>query len=1071
VECNPVVAAKLANEGGFIRRRLPSPVDATCIAGCDIAEWDVTNASFPVSCSDAQLRRLTADVLLVKHATASMQRIARLLSQVISLLLMASSVSAKDVDFSRDIRPILSNHCFQCHGPDDEARKADLRLDQRDAAVANHDGQMAIVPGDAAKSIVVERITSADVEARMPPTNFEKPLSQKQIDLLTKWIDSGASYTKHWSFEPIQRPSPPAVRPNDLVRNEIDNFVLATLASKNIEASPSADRYMLIRRAYLDLVGLPPSIREVDEFVADRSEDAWETLLDRVLANPHFGERWGRHWLDQARYADSHGYTNDNERSMWPYRDWVIDAFNRDLSFDQFTIEQLAGDLLENSDLSQQVATGFHRNTLINSEGGTKADQFRDEQVKDRIDTTGLVWMGLTVGCAKCHTHKFDPITQHEYYQLYAFFNSTADANSETPTLKVPTQKQSVAIADLEAKKEELKHQIANDAERAKRQQEWERGLQARVKEFSSEQVDPDTGWSVLKLSGKSLEGRAELSPLDDRSLVVSGQSGLTDEYHATALSPLTTIRSVRLQVLTHESLPRTGPGRAENGNFVLSEFWFRTGDGRELRFSVAGAEHSQPDHEVTKAIDGNGDTGWAINGAPQGSLNQDRTAWFVLPQPLEVELNHALTFKMQFKQKDYGIGRFRLSVSESEWQDNPDTATLAKLAAIPADDRSEDQNQKLEKAFLLQDAVLGPAQAALAKAAKDLDSIREAVPTTMVLQELEEPRKTHLQIRGEFLRTSDEVSAAVPTVLPDIPTGEGRKTRLDFARWLMRPDHPLTARVRVNRIWMRLFGRGLVETEDDFGTQGTLPTHPQLLDWLADQFRRNGWSTKKLLKLIMSSATYRQSSNARPQLSTIDSGNLLLARQTRIRVDAEIVRDLALSVSGRLSPVIGGEGVFPPQEEGIYAFTQRKKNWKTSTGEDRFRRGMYTWFYRSAPYPMLETFDVPKFNTTCTQRDRSNTPLQSLTVANSEAMFELAQEFAQRIQSRVESESEANTLDDDRLTFAFRLCISRNPEENELAILRRYLQQSRERFLEEDKVWTAVARLLMNLDEFITRE
>lgn len=1032
----------------------------------------MTNDSFPASRSDSQLRRLTADILLVKHTTASMQRISRLLSQVIPPLLMASSVFAEEeVDFSRDVRPILSNHCFQCHGPDNATRKADLRLDRRDAAVADHDGQMAIIPGDAANSIVVDRITSPDGELRMPPPDFNKPLSQKQIDLLRKWIDSGASYAKHWSFQPIRRPSPPPARPNDLVRNPIDNFVLATLAANNIEASPPASRYLLIRRAYLDLLGLPPSIQDVDEFVSDPSDSAWERLLDRVLNNPHFGERWGRHWLDQARYADSHGYTNDNERSMWPYRDWVINAFNRDLAFDQFTIDQLAGDLLENSALSQQVATGFHRNTLINSEGGTKADQFRDEQVKDRIDTTGLVWMGLTVGCAKCHSHKFDPITQHEYYQLYAFFNSTADANSETPTLKVPSQKQSAVIADLEAKTEDLKQKIANDAERANRQQTWEHELLAGTKEVSSEQIDPDADWSVLKLSGKSLEGRAELRPLDDRSLVVSGQSGLTDEYHATALSPLTTIRSVRLQVMTHESLPSTGPGRSKNGNFVLSEFWFRTGDGRELRFSVAGAEHSQPDHEVTRAIDGNGDTGWAIDSAPEGNLNQDRTAWFVLPQPLEVELDHALTFKMQFKQKDSGIGRFRLGISESEWQDNPDTATLAKIAAIPVHDRSKDQNQKLENAFLLQDAILGPAQAALAKAAKDLDSIREAVPTTMVLQELEEPRKTHLQIRGEFLRTSDEVSAAVPAVLPAISSGKERNTRLDFARWLMQPDHPLTARVRVNRIWMRLFGRGLVETEDDFGTQGTLPTHPELLDWLADQFRRNGWSTKKLLKLIMSSATYRQSANARPQLSHVDSGNRLLARQNRIRVDAEIVRDLALSVSGRLSPVIGGEGVFPPQEEGIYAFTQRKKSWKTSTGEDRFRRGMYTWFYRSAPYPMLETFDVPKFNATCTQRDRSNTPLQSLTIANSEAMFELAQEFGQRIQSRIQSESQASTLDDDRLIFAFRLCISRHPEKNELAILRRYLQQSRMRFLEEDKVWTAVARLLMNLDEFITRE
>ena len=990
---------------------------------------------------------------------------------LVILLSVASAVSAEEINFSRDILPILSNHCFQCHGPDDDARQAELRLDQRDEAVADRSGHAAIVPGNVAKSALVERIIASDVDTRMPPLEFRKPLSQPQIKLLKKWIQSGAGYSRHWSFEPIQRPSPPSVRPGDLVRNGIDNFVLARLASKNIQASPPADRYMLIRRAYLDLLGLPPSISEVDEFVSDRRDDAWEQMLDRVLDNPHFGERWGRHWLDQARYADSHGYTNDNERSMWPYRDWVIDAFNRDLPFDQFTIEQLAGDLLANPGLSQQVATGFHRNTLINTEGGTKVDQFRDEQVKDRIDTTGLVWMGLTVGCAKCHSHKFDPITQQEYYQLYAYFNSTADTNSETPTLKVPTKEQTAVIANLVAKQADLKKLIATDPDRRTRQLAWELQLLEKAKEAPSEQGDPDAGWTVLNLSGKSLEGRAELNALEDQSLLVSGRTDGTDEYHATARSPLTKIQSVRLEVLTHDSLPKTGPGRAENGNFVLSEFWFRTGDGRELRFSVADAEHSQPDHEAAKAIDGNGDTGWAIDGAPEGSLNRNRIAWFVLPKPLEVELNHALTFKMQFQQQGYGIGRFRLSIAETEWQDNPDAATLATLAAIEANDRSDNQNQKLETAFLRQDAVLGPARASLAKVTKELDAVRKAIPTTMVLQELAEPRKTYLQIRGEFLRTSNEVIPVVPAVLPAMAKGNETGMRLDFAKWLMQPNHPLTARVRVNRIWMRLFGRGLVETENDFGIQGTLPTHPELLDWLADEFRRQGWSTKKLLKLIMNSATYRQTSVSRPELAVVDSGNRLLARQNRIRVEAEIVRDLALSVSGRLSPAIGGPGVYPPQEEGIYAFTQRKKNWKTSTGDDRFRRGMYTYFYRSAPYPMLETFDVPKFNATCTRRERSNTPLQSLTIANSAAMFELATESGQRIMSSVPVSSASGTLDDERLTFAFRLCLSRAPEKHELAVLRRYLLQSRERFSDESEAWTAVARLLLNLDEFITRE
>jgi len=599
----------------------------------------------------------------------------------------------------------------------------------------------------------------------------------------------------------------------------------------------------------------------------------------------------------------------------------------------------------------------------------------------------------------------------------------------------------------------------------------WEQMVLVKANAATFTEIDPDAGWTVLELSGKSLEG-SKLTALDDHSLLVDGEKGTTDEYHATARSPLTKIRSVRLEVFPHESLPKNGPGRAANGNFVLSEIWFRTGDGRELRFGIAGAEHSQPKYEVAKAIDGKDDTGWAINNAPEGSLNRKRSAWFVLPVPLEVERGHALTFKMQFHQKSYSIGRFRLSISPDEWQDNPDVSTLATLIKIPTADRSKDQKQRLEAAFLKQDPVLGPLQAALEQTEKQLEDVKRSVPTTMVLEELDKPRKAHLQIRGDFLRTSDEVAPNVPSVLPPLEAEESHLTRLDFARWLMHPDHPLTARVRVNRIWMRLFGNGLVETENDVGIQGSLPTHPELLDWLADEFRRLGWSHKKLIRMIMLSATYRQTSSARPDLAAVDARNLLLARQNRLRVEAEIVRDLALAVSGKLSPAIGGPSVYPPQEDGVYAFTQRKKNWKTSTGEQRYRRGMYTFFYRSAPYPMLETFDVPKFNTTCTRRSRSNTPLQSLTIANSEAMFELAKQFGERIASYDTEEREGSQADDEkRIVFAFRTCFARPPNPKELGIVRDYFKQSRERFQEEQQAWTAVARLLINLDEFITRE
>jgi hypothetical protein len=977
--------------------------------------------------------------------------------------LLGLPTHADDVDFNRDIRPILSNHCFQCHGPDEDSREANLRLDSLDQATAKRDDSSpAIVAGDSLKSGVMQRVTSDDPDVQMPPKDFGKPLNETQIALLKKWIDGGANFAKHWSFEPIQRPKLPAIKVSSLLRNPIDHFVVDELGRRQISPSPEADRHTLIRRVYLDLLGLPPSIEDVDRFMADARDDAFKKLLDQVLESPHFGERWGRHWLDQARYADSHGYTNDNERSMWPYRDWVINAFNRDLPFDQFTIEQLAGDLLDEPTLSQRVATGFHRNTLINSEGGTKADQFRDEQVKDRIDTTGLVWMGLTVGCAKCHTHKFDPITQHEYYQLYAFFNSTTDANSETPKLDVPSPEQTERIEQLTALQADLKKQIAEDSDRATRQTAWEQQVLADAKLDEGGTADP-YGWQILELSAKSQQG-SELELLEDKSvLVVKGNGDNPDEYHCVTFDKFENVRSVRLEVLTHDSLPKKGPGRAGNGNFVLSEFWFRTGDGRELRFGTAGAEHSQPDYPVANAIDGKDDTGWAINGAPEGSMNRNRTAWFVLPKALEVG-DDSLTFKLQFHQKGYGIGRFRISVSDKEWIDNPGAVELAPLVVIAASDRSKEQAQKLELAFLKQDPILGPLNTSLEKAAKDLAAVKRSIPTTMVLQELEKPRQTYLQVRGEFLRTSDELDPEVPAVLPALHRSTNQASRLDFAKWLVSADHPLTARVRVNRIWMRLFGRGLVQTENDFGTQGTLPSHPELLDWLAAEFRDEGWSTKKLLKLIMSSATYRQSSAARPELAVVDSGNLLLARQNRIRVEAEIVRDLALSISGQLAPTIGGPGVYPPQEAGIYAFTQRAKNWKTSSGDDRYRRGMYTYFYRSAPYPMLETFDVPTFNATCTKRDRSNTPLQSLTIANSEAMFELATALGARIASHAAD-------DPARVDFAFRNCFARPPTDHEASVLKTYLEQSRKRFDDEQKAWTAVARLLMNLDEFITRE
>lgn len=822
------------------------------------------------------------------------------------------------IQFNRDIRPILSEYCFQCHGPDARQRKADLRLDNREGAVADRDGAPAIVAGKSDAGSLLERVTSEDDSLRMPPHSTGKRLNAEQVERLRRWIADGAAYQRHWAFEPVKRPAlPPAPAGGaNWSRNGIDRFVAASLASRGLTPSPEAVRAVLLRRLSLDLLGLPPSISDVDEFVTDTSPDAFDRQVTRLLASPHFGERWGRHWLDQARYADSNGYAPDGERSMWPYRDWVIRALNADMPFDQFTIEQLAGDLLPESAQDQLIATGFHRNTLINTEGGTKSDQFRVEQAKDRADTTGGVWLALTVGCANCHDHKYDPIAQREYYQLYAFFDSTQDQNSTTPVVSLATSAQREQLAKLDLRVAAARQRLAEpDPGLTQRRGEWETNLR----------------------------------------------------------------------------LPTPTP-------------------------PVNAPDDKQP---VTKEA--------------------------------------------------------------------AERRELVVIALLPDDKRSKEQTTRLTAAFDKQDSVRAPLLTALSAVEGERREFDRAIPTSMVLRELPQPRETHIQIRGDFLRLGDRVEPNVPAALPGIDAAGRRLTRLDLARWLVRPDHPLTARVYVNRVWMRLFGQGLVETENDFGTQGSLPTHPELLDWLADEFMRQGWSTKRLIATIASSATYRQSSQVRPDLQRVDSRNLWLGRQSRIRVEAEIVRDLGLAASGLLCGKVGGPSVYPPQPDGVYAFTQVTKNWRTSTDHERYRRGMYTFFYRSAPHPMLSTFDVPRFNQSCTRRDRSNTPLQSLTVANDLAMFEITQALA----VRVWHETSPGTSDADRLVHLFRLCLSRSPRPDELTFLSQYLAAQRTHFAGrsqeaqelapkampagqpavEAAAWTAVARVLLNLDEFITRE
>lgn len=966
--------------------------------------------------------------------------------------------AAAAVDYQRDIRPILSNHCFPCHGTDQESRQADLRLDQRDAVLAHG----AILPGNAADSPLLQRVLSSDPEQHMPPAEFNKPLNQTQQDLLHRWIQQGAEYQDHWAFQPLQAPAIPAERSDSWCRGELDAFVLQRFKSAGLEPAPEADRPTLIRRLWQDLLGLLPPPQEVDQFVQDQSPDAWEKLVDRLLQSPHYGERWGRHWLDQARYADSNGYTIDGPRVMWPYRDWVISALNQDLPFDQFTIQQLAGDLLPEASLNQRIATGFHRNTMINEEGGVKPDQFRHEALIDRVNTTGAVWLGLTVGCAQCHTHKYDPITHEEYYRLYAFFNAAADANNQSTTVEVREQQ---VFGWTEQQQQQLQQLLALRKEKDRLEKAATAGPALQGLNWN---------WQLPPVAGVNASGSSILKALPDGSLFAKTHAAASDTFTvklqlpAAAGSPVQ-VTALRLKAIPHPDLPEQGPGTASNGNFVLTEVLLRSGPD-EHSFGMAWADHSQPKYPVEHAVDGDSGTGWAINvdaaqQAKGARMNAPHEAIFVLRKPVAAQDDIVSVVLKHDLNKNYLLGHFSLEIS-----------TVNAAAELPATDSATRLAQITKQIGELEATLPG----------------KGAAVKQMVMQDQPVAPETFLLTRGEFLSPDRQRGALQPGV-PAAVQGRGEqteyRTRLDLARWLVSPQNPLTARVTVNRIWGRYFGRGMVETDNDFGFQGAAPVNLPLLDWLATEFIRLGWSQKHLHRLILTSAVYRQSSSLLDENAVRqDPDNYLLARQTRFRVEAEIVRDMALSASGLLSDRVGGPGVHLPQPDGIYDFTQNKKNWPTATGADRYRRTMYVMFYRSAPYPLLSTFDAPDFSTVCTRRVRSNTPLQSLTVANDLVFTELAAGLAARV-----LREQPEGTDGDRLRLMFRLCLTRSPQDSELSVLVDFLSRERSRFAGtpadaekvttgatsladtglsavEQAAWTSAARVLLNTDEFVTR-
>jgi hypothetical protein len=1005
-----------------------------------------------------------------------------ILVEVVALTPVAIQAQTPPIDFNRQVRPILAKHCFKCHGPDDKARKAKLRLDGREFAVrGGKSGQPAIAPGHPEQSELIERIFAADEEKIMPPPHTKNPLSKSDKQTLKQWIAAGADYQPHWAFVPPKQRPLPKVRQTTWPRNAIDYFILTRLEAAGLKPSPPADRYTLARRLYLDLIGLPPTLEEAEAFVQDQSSNAYEKLVDRLLASPHYGERWARRWLDLARYADTNGYEKDQPRSIWPYRDWVINALNADVPFDRFTVEQLAGDMLPDATLEQKIATGFHRNTMLNEEGGIDPLEYRFHAMTDRVATTGTTWLGLTLGCAQCHTHKFDPVPHREYYQFMALLN-----NADEPKLAVRqpdlTRKRRAIETKIAALRDDLPNRFPPDpkagADDKRGVEERRRAhLERKLNEWLKQEADRSVRWIMLRPA--SLKANVpHLTVLDDNSILASGDLTKSDTYELAFRADLRGITAIRLEVLPDERLPGDGPGRiyyeGAFGDFFLSEFSV-TADGNKAKLAKATHSHAGGGDTAERAIDGDPQTGWSINGG-QGRAHQ---AVFTLAKPFADAKD--LRVKMLFERYyAAGLGRFRISVTTdtrpATARDVP--ADVEDLLLVPVDKRTAAQKQRLLRQFL----TVAPE---LKKERAEIEQLRQqlpAYPTTLVLAERppENPRPTFLHNRGEFLQPKERVEPNVLSILPPFPK-DAPRNRLSLARWLVSPENPLVGRVTMNRQWAALFGTGLVRTLQDFGYQGETPSHPELLDWLALELVKREWSMKKMHKLLVMTATYQQASRVTPELLAKDADNRLLSRGPRVRLEAEQIRDAVLRESGLLSEKLGGPSVFPPQPPGVTtegAYSELQ--WKVSDGPDRYRRGLYTFSKRTTPFAMFVTFDAPSGEVCVARREVSNSPLQALTLLNDPAFTEAAQALGRSMAARKGTVAE-------RVDYLFRRCLTRPPSQEESALLVKFYEMQKRRFeskeLDADRIagagdgdaneraaWTALARALFNLDEAIVK-
>lgn len=996
------------------------------------------------------------------------------------LILRASYGEDETVDFNRDVRPILSDRCFLCHGPDRasaEGKATDLRLDDRASAI-----EFGIFDFDnPTKSELIARVTSADLDSRMPPPDSQKhSLSGEEVKILSLWISEGAKYEKHWSYLFPQRPDLPEIKNPANFFNAIDAFVVDRLKLEDRKPAGVADRNALIRRVTFDLTGLPPSVTEIEAFVNDEDplRVAYEKVVDRLLSSTHYGEQMARFWLDSARYADTSGYQYDRERKQWVWRDWVINAFNTNMPFDQFTIEQIAGDLLPEATDQTRLATGFNRNHPITIEGGVVDEEYRTEYVIDRVVTTSTVWLGQTFTCARCHDHKYDPVSQEDFYRFYAFFNNVPERglNGFTPNL--------VVASPLDAAQEKWENQVAKLEEKLAE-------LNTPINQWEIDVRKQVAKWKILPPVKVVSSGGATPKTMEDQSVLMVGKNPTKDDYEF-VFKTEQSVAAIRLEAMVDPALVNGSASRGFNGNYVLSEFVVEVKSGDDasyepVKIASASADYEQNRFTVDLTIDGRVDaTGWAVDG---NTRPDNRVAMYSLETPIPPGM--AVRIKMLHRYgSSHQIGRFRISASATA----PMVGPLEDLLAIDLANRSVDQTNQLRELLVIK---FGSEEAR--EIVKELRFVRaelkkaSIVPATMVMQEMPQPRPVFVLERGEYDKPIKErpVSPGLPAAIGALEVG-GPQNRLGLAQWLVSSEQPLTARVTINRYWQRLFGVGIVKTSEDFGAQGEYPSHPDLLDWLAVEFMESGWDVKAILKTIVSSRTYIQSSRIAESDYQWDPENRFMARGPRVRLDAEEIRDNALAVSGLLDGKTGGASVYPYHPQGLWMEVNNRPGYSRAyphqtRAEQLLRRTLYTFWKRTVPPPSMATFDAPSREYCVVRRSSTNTPLQALVMLHDPQFVEAARFLAKRMLDSAQPSVES------RIAFGFKCCTSRDPTGAELKILVTAYQQRLDQYRTdlpaadqalgvggikitavvdraELAALTQVARMLMNLSEFLTK-